>query len=337
MERPDSLDTSDVAGAKSRQLPVRRTQHPFNTNLDIDRSQPLRASTGADYPRHQRCTNPLVPEYRSAGFEYEPLPKLPPPRDIMWTLPQKTWKPAPRQPYVFPAEEVYSREKLYLQRAQTRHTSLGVYDITGPQTRIEEPRWRKTDPLLPRYQYDGAVVEDVPTRRRKYGSHFPRAANEAYGLRTDDISTGESIFSREYPKELIKTRPANRTDDIDGAQAGTRAVGPKVWRSRDPHNTVEKLMSHSVFDIEGAVTGTAGHGIKVYRARKQQAAVERGIALVGQRAASASSPSLASFSASLGIGATLPPPTAERAQTSVPAQRAAAERQAEIDSVRALG
>lgn len=313
MERPDSLDTSDVAGAKSRPLPTRHTAHPFNTNIDIERSRPLHIRATTDFMTHPRSTNPLTPDYRTSGFEYQAPPPQPPPRDIMWTLPQKKWKPAPRDPYSFPPSEVYSRNKLYLQNCQQRN-SIHVEDITGPQTRIEEPRWRKTDPLMPVYKYDGAVVEEVPTRRRRYGSNYPRRPCDAFALRTDDIVTAETISCREYPKELIKTRAANRTDDIEGAQAGTKAIGPKLWRTRDPSHSIEKLMSNHVFDIDGAVAGTAGQGIKCYRARNQAEKVEKASAPL--RAHLANAPS--------------------RSTHSAPALKGAAERKADIEAVRGL-
>ena len=140
-------------------------------------------------------------------------------------------------------------------------------DITGPQFRTEEPRWRKTDPLEPAYIYDNGPIDKINPRRNRYGSMYPRTAENEFAMKTDDIMT-EQVFCREYPKELIKTRPANRTDDILGAQAGTWCAYPPLWRSRDPSATLQK-QTNLVLDIEGAVAGTAGSGPLLYRTRKQ--------------------------------------------------------------------
>ena len=48
-------------------------------------------------------------------------------------------------------------------QADTRDL-LAVRDITGPQFRIEEPMTRRTNPLLPVYQYDSGAVEPVAVR-----------------------------------------------------------------------------------------------------------------------------------------------------------------------------
>jgi hypothetical protein len=111
----------------------------------------------------------------------------------------------------------------------------------------------------------------VRTRRPHYGSQFARVTSEDYALRTDDILT-EKVFNREYPKALIKTRGVNRTDDITGAQADTRCAAPKLWRVKDPSQTVEKA-TNRVIDIDGAVAGTGGQGPPLYRARKQAKAI----------------------------------------------------------------
>ena len=73
MERPDSLDTSDIDGAQSKPLPVRRTQHVFNTNLDIAASTPHVYSHG----RSGRCTDPLTPAYKYPSFTPHPEPPQP--------------------------------------------------------------------------------------------------------------------------------------------------------------------------------------------------------------------------------------------------------------------
>jgi len=270
MERPDSLDTSDIDGAQTRPLPARHTAHAFNTNLDIGGSSPFQYSSGT-LKGSTRCTDTLNPNYSLPSYDAYPMPpSTAQPRDILWTLPQRKWRPEPRQEKPWSDEEKYGRGFLFRATAPTR-TALVSADITGPQFRFEEPRWRKTDPLNPSYFYDGAPVDDVRTRRAHPGSMFTRTAEENYCLRTDDILT-EKIFNREYPKALIQTRPSNRTEDITGAQSDTRCAAPKLWKIKDPSLCGEKL-TNRVLDIEGAIAGTGGQGPPLYRTRKQAAAV----------------------------------------------------------------
>jgi len=288
MLRPDSLDTSDVEGAQTRQLPVRYSHHPFNTNLDIDRSTPV---VGRDkHPgRHTRCTNALDPQYKLPSFAYhEPEPMTAAPRDVMWTLPQHKWRPAQRDRAPWSDDEKYGRQFLFHRNVNSR-SSMVVADITGPQFKIEEQRWRQTNPLQPAYYYDGAAIDQVNTRRPHYGSQFPREDKDDFALRTDDILT-EKIFNREYPKALIKTRAVNRTDDITGAQSDTRSSAPRLWKIKDPSRCVEKL-TNRVMDIEGALAGTGGQGPPLYRTRKQAAAIANlsgGMGSVGSRSATPS-------------------------------------------------
>ena len=189
----------------------------------------------------------------------------------------------PRLEPVQTAAEKFGRTHFFQQTVAARPSMVSV-DITGPQFRIEEPRNRTTDPLMPSYLYDGAHSEQVATRRPHYGSQFTRTVEENYNLRTDDILT-EKIFNREYPKALIQTRPANRIDDITGAQADTRCAAPKLWKIKDPSLVGEKL-TNRVMDIEGAIAGTGGQGPPLYRTRKQAAAVSAA-AYATQRAVTA--------------------------------------------------
>ena len=107
MERPDSLDTTDVDGAQTRPLPVRRTEHPFNTNLDIGGSTPFKYSGGTLHAS-QRLTDSLNPNYKLPSFETHPLPPMTSqPRDVLWTLPQRKWKPEPRGQKEWSDEEVH--------------------------------------------------------------------------------------------------------------------------------------------------------------------------------------------------------------------------------------
>ena len=267
MERPDSLDTSDIAGATSKRLPTRdRGFHPFNSNADIGGSSPFDRTRNL---RSERKTDPLLPAYRLPAVTYEPLPPTEyRERDPLWTISQTKWKPETRHPHEWTNVDKYGRTFLFQANVPAR-TSLVHTDITGPQFRTEEPRWRKTDPLNPTYVYDGGPVDQVNPRRNRYGSMYPRTTENDFALKTDDIMT-EQVFSREYPKELIKTRPANRTDDILGAQANTWCSYPPLWKSRDPSATLQKE-TNRVKDIEGAVSGTASAGPLLYRTRKQAA------------------------------------------------------------------
>jgi len=320
MERPDSLDTSDVDGAQTRPLPVRRTVHPFNTNHDIQGSTPFRFSQGR-FEASSRCIDTLTPDYKLPSYAVHPLPPTSAPRDVLWTVPQRKWRPEPRAEKNWTDDEKFGRSHLFQAKVPTR-PALEVADITGPQFRFEEQRWRQTDPLQPVYFYDGAEIDRVRTRRPHYGSQFTRTAEENFALRTDDILT-EKIFNREYPKALIKTRVANRTDDITGAQADTRCSAPKLWKIKDPMETPQKL-TNRVMDIDGAIAGTGGQGAPLYRTRKQAAAIAA--------AADASSMYASSMYASSMPRSTMPPPA-----TAAPAASfMASSRAADIASVRAL-
>ena len=55
--RPDPLDTSDVDGARPKPLPIRlRTNHPFNTNADIEYSSPQFAQTHGKFYTQRNST-----------------------------------------------------------------------------------------------------------------------------------------------------------------------------------------------------------------------------------------------------------------------------------------
>jgi len=270
MERPDSLDTSDIDGAQTRPLPVRRSDHPFNTNLDIEKSAPFRFSRGR-FENSERCIEPLTPNYTMPSFTPHPVaPPATAPRDVLWTVPQRTWRPEERAAPVYTDEEKFGRSHFFQSRVPSRPSMMSG-DITGPQFRFEEQRFRETDPLAPTYYYDGAPIDAVRTRKAHPGSMYVRTAEENYNLRTDDILT-EKIFNREYPKALIKTREINRIHDITGAQADTRCSAPKLWKVRDPLNVPQKL-TNRVMDIEGAIAGTGSMGPRLYRTRKQAAAI----------------------------------------------------------------
>ena len=263
MERPDPLDVSDIYGTTSQKLCwSRSTQHPFNSNTDIEGSKPFHRS------RSDRQLNPLNPVYKLPSTTYEPHQPVVAEKDLLWTLPKNDWRPTTRGDHEYSATDKYSRDYLFRKNVPPRET-LKSHDITGPQFRLEEPRWRKTDPLEPKYLYDGDFQPSIELRRKRHGSMYPRAPGEAYCLRTDDIMT-ESVFTRQYPTDLIKTRPSNRTDDLPGAQASTWVPYPHLWKTRNPAFVPEKESNRTV-DIEGAVAGTAGQGLPLYRTRIQAA------------------------------------------------------------------
>jgi len=206
------------------------------------------------------------------------------PREVLWTVEKPRWRPATQAPWEhrsypfgdtkpYGDNDKYARQYLF-QHAIPPRTSLISKDITGPQFVIEETRHRGTDPLQPAYVYNGGPLDEVELRRKKSGQMFvPRM--EDVQLKTEDITKVARIGCREFPKETIKTRIANRTDDIIGAQANTWCAYPRLWKSRDPAESVEKL-TNRVQDIEGAVTGTAnklqpsgGGGPPLYRSRIQ--------------------------------------------------------------------
>jgi len=280
-ERPDSLDTTDIAGATTKRLHSRTTPHPFNTNDDIQFSRPISRSTHAT---SQRCTDPLNPAYRLPSSTAVPVPApSTAARDVLWTLPQPNWKPDTRTMVPLTDAEKYGRQHLFRKEVASRQSMVSA-DITGPQFRCESPMTRHTDPLRPTYIYDGGQIEEVNPKRPHYGSMFTRSPAENFSMRTDDILT-EAVFTREYPKELIKTRVANRTDDILGAQANTWCAYPRLWKHKDPAQTVEKT-TNRVIDIDGAVASTAGQGPPLYRRRHQ--AVEAAKHAPAPRSAAAS-------------------------------------------------
>lgn len=223
MERPDPLHVADIAGATTKQLPVRtRGDHPFNSSADIDQAMPR--PRGLNTNRH---TCPLNPEYVLPSFAAESADQgLPPPRDQLWTLPQTRWKPAPRNNLDTSDIEVRSSSAIRRAKLAERDT-MAVADINKPQFRCEQPTTRHTDPLHPSYVYDNGPVDHIDPRVPKHGSRYPRKESEQFSLMSKDVTASESgtslsVFSSEYPKELIKTRPTNRTDDIAGEPAVAR-------------------------------------------------------------------------------------------------------------------
>lgn len=345
-ERPDSLDTSDVDGAKPKPLPSRpRSNHPFNTNADIEHSKPSFQQTHGKFVT-QRATEPLNPVYKLPSSTYEPLP---PPRaqarDLLWTLPQHDWKPRTRAIMDWSDVEGHGRDYLYRQIAATRD-NVNVRDITRPQFRCDEPSQRITDPLRPAYMYDNGQVEHVVTHVPRYGSRYGRKPEENFTLMCKDVN-GEMVHSAEYPKHLIKTRKTNNTQDIPGAQADTMWVGPAVWRlpGKNPDTCMEKE-TNKVWDIDGAVAGTGGQGIRMYRNMRQLEATQKAqeaqqkmrtaMGISGHTAAPAAAPIAATTPSAM--RAPTPPVSVAAPAAAAPsvAKVSAAQRKADIESVRNL-
>ncbi|KAL1522183.1 hypothetical protein AB1Y20_021822 [Prymnesium parvum] len=269
MERPDPLHLGDIDGAQPRRPLARTTEYAaFNSNQDIDGAAPNHMRSLGRF-RSTRATDPLNPQYKLPSFTCAPPPEpWTQPRDVLWTLNQPKWKPQPRESVEAPVKEKFSTAFLYRREAQTRDI-MAHKDITGPQFQTEAPTGRHLDPLMPKYFYDGGLLEDVTIRMPHYGSRYPRQPHEARGLMTRDIATAEVHMGTMYPKELIKTRETNRTSDIEGAKADTKPAWPRVWTmpGKTPDAVPEKE-TNKVWDIYGAVAGTAGRGAPVYRARK---------------------------------------------------------------------
>eukprot|EP00965_Chrysotila_dentata_P051666 1715340-Pleurochrysis_carterae.AAC.1 len=211
MLRHDTLDVSDIQGAQSRRPASRtRTPHPFIHTFDIEQTAPARRGLNTS-----RCTNALNPSYNLPSYELAPAPEYrSAPRDTMWTLPQNNRKFSTRDIMSRSDVEVRSKAQL-LRESMTTRDIMASNDITGPQFRIEAPSMRRTNPLSPSYVYDGGEVDQVVTRVPKHGRQYPRTPETAFSLMTKDINTA-SVHKTEYPKHLIKTRQANRTDDIEG-------------------------------------------------------------------------------------------------------------------------
>ena len=215
--RPDPLDTSDVDGARPKPLPIRlRTNHPFNTNADIEYSSPHFQQTHGKFYT-QRNSNTLQPSYQLPSSSFEPLPEhRSKPRELLWTLPQKDWKPQTRDIMNWSDVEGHGRDFLFRKAAGSRDT-IGARDINRPQFRCEEPSQRRTDPLWPTYIYDNGEVDQVVTHVPKYGHRYGRKPEENYNLIVKDVN-GDNVHQSCYPNWLIKTRKANNTQDIPGAQ-----------------------------------------------------------------------------------------------------------------------
>ena len=219
--RPDPLDTSDVDGARPKPLPIRlRSNHPFNTNADIEYSSPHFQQTHGKFYT-QRNSNTLQPSYKLPSSSFDPLP--PPrskPRDLLWTLPQNDWKPQTRDIMNWSDVEGHGRDFLFRKAAGKRDT-IDARDINRPQFRCEEPSQRRTDPLRPTYVYDNGEVDHVVTHVPKYGQRYGRTPEENYNLIVKDVN-GDNVHQSCYPNWLIKTRKANNTQDIPGAQVRLR-------------------------------------------------------------------------------------------------------------------
>ena len=231
--RPDPLDTSDVDGARPKPLPIRlRSNHPFNTNADIEYSSPHFQQTHGKFYT-QRNSNTLQPSYKLPSSSFEPLP--PPrskPRDLLWTLPQNDWKPQTRDIMNWSDVEGHGRDFLFRKAAGKRDT-IDARDINRPQFRCEEPSQRRTDPLRPTYVYDNGEVDHVVTHVPKYGQRYGRTPEENYNLIVKDVN-GDNVHQSCYPNWLIKTRKANNTQDIPGAQVRRRLRSLPVLPTPSP-------------------------------------------------------------------------------------------------------
>lgn len=271
MERPDQLHLGDIEGATARPPHARSTVFGgFNSNADIDGSKPNHMSSLGRFKVSTRLVDPLNPQYNLPSYTYhqveEPRGQ---PRELLWTLNQPKWRPEPRAEHKFSDAELYHRSFLYRRDARSRDIMMQK-DITGPQFMTEAPRTRHTDPLTPAYRYDGGPVDTITTHVPRYGSRYVRKPHEDTSLMTKDIAKSEYHMGGMYPKELIKTREANRTSDIEGARADTKPLYPRIWTmpGKTPEAVPEKE-TNKVWDIYGAVAGTAGQGLPLYRSRKQ--------------------------------------------------------------------
>ena len=293
MERPDPLHVADIAGATTKTLPVRtRGDHPFNSSGDIDGAVPRLRGLNTN-----RRTSPLDPSYVLPSFtaDHRTEKELPAARDQLWTLPQTRWKPAPRDNMDLSGIEQQTSAAIRRGKLAERDT-MRVADINASQFRCEQPTTRHTDPLKPAYIYDNGPVEHIDLRVPKYGSRYPRKESEQFSLMSKDVTASEagtslSVFSSEYPKELIKTRPTNRTDDIPGAQADTRCFGPLLWLQpgKAPANVPQKS-TNRVHDMEGSAPGAGGRGgcaVRLYRKQKQVEAMKRSGVIPATKAAAA--------------------------------------------------
>ena len=256
--RPDPLDTSDVDGARPKALPIRlRTNHPFNTNADIEYSSPHFQQTHGKFYT-QRNSNTLQPQYKLPSSSFEPLPEhRSKPRELLWTLPQKDWKPQTRDIMNWSDVEGHGRDFLFRKAAGSRDT-IGARDINWPQFRCEEPSQRRTDPLRPTYIYDNGEVDQVVTHVPKYGHRYGRKPEENYNLIVKDVN-GDNVHQSCYPNWLIKTRKANNTQDIPGAQVRRlRSLHPHLHPRPHPHPHLHLLTLTFTSSPGGHHVGGAG-------------------------------------------------------------------------------
>jgi len=291
MNRPDSLDTSDIAGAQTkRQLSRERTQHPFNSSADIEFSRPQARGLQTN-----RCTDSLNPVYQLPSFTPPAgVSSSSAPRDVLWTIPKQDRRLDTRP--IMDWSDVESRSTdLLLRKSLMTRDIMSAGDINVSQFRMDAPSTRSTNPLLPEYVYDGGAVDQVVTRVPKYGRRYPRPDESWYPLKCKDVNgepkTGGAgvgaTSNPSYPLHLIKTRPSNRTDDVYGATVnsiGWRSpletnLGPKVWKDTSKEmSAVPEKLTNKVFDISGTAPGTGGCSAfgppPMYRVAKQTAMVE---------------------------------------------------------------
>lgn len=193
-------------------------------------------------------------------------------RDLLWTIPKDERRPPTRSIMDWSDVDTRGPERIIRDKLSVRDV-MQTRDITVSQFRMDQPSQRSTNPLTPTYIYDGGQVEHVEGRVPKYGRRYTRSPDQNFSLMSKDIN-GENVHQAEYPKHLIKTRQTNRTDDILGAQANTIGFGPKIWTQpgRDPAKAPEKI-TNRVWDIDGTAPGTGGclafAAPRIYRTQKQ--------------------------------------------------------------------
>lgn len=194
MERPKTMDVSDIAGARPRRLHMRRSSgENFAVTSDISYAQSRH--TGSPPPMHRyksnttartayavhtqvcshkfletgRRTDPLDPNYALPSYKMEPPPAFSQPaRDLLWTIPKSDWRPSERNQMDWSDVESKSKE-LLLRNSLASRDILKHDDIVRPQFAIEaasdfhrRKNSRVTNPLEPRCLFPCTFTAALP-------------------------------------------------------------------------------------------------------------------------------------------------------------------------------
>lgn len=225
-KKPDLWNNSDVDGA--RPPPVHRERNVANNSLRVDDIDGAQAKIRDKMLLTNRHINPMVPEYKlpkhSAAANVEP-------KFLRDTLNiSDIDKAKPSTPRIFDMRDPISVQDIVGAQAnwRPRHAEarlkadpydiMSIAEVSRNTHRYVDRTKRSSDPLDPRYNIHGDVVEDNARYTKPRG--LPKGIPDSHLLQTRDIAGAYPGWTK-GGMERREFKNTNITTDIEGAQADT--------------------------------------------------------------------------------------------------------------------